>query len=644
MSLIVTDSFKANLLTNQSASPIYKVEILSLDDGNSNVATVDLTESISSIGSIARRASYEIGKMTPSSHTISIKDSKEFLANILYALRKKFGTDLWMDKEIVINVGFKGTNIDDLIEIYRGKINTKSEDRINGNISINSSDVLKDLHDTKACTMIDNSSVWEYNDGTLDSRGFQRVIKYGTHQLIKNTGDSSPTQDREDPFTMTKGFPNIGSARPDGSALTFLPNNTVWYFPFQNDIDIDSAQWETGGALRLYYWDYIDSVWRPFRTDDWDAAGRISISKPNNFGVYVSFQDRSNIVLQEATNFSDYIKGIGTHWGDDDDALDPAIAIETVSAVDANPIRIVHDLFTSSRFLGDSVLLLDFLDFDETNASNIDFSWDRVFDFYEIGNAKINTNYDSKTTLMKIINEIAHVTGFSVIGGAKKDKTAQGGGTDHRVRLIDISPLNNNPDCGGSIVTNLVYSTKNEISGFSVVTSSDNIKTKVLATNFDSSTSTKDSFDTKEKSRALVGVEVERILQFGTDENPPVYYYNSGNFVQGVVERYFNLMSIAFERFNLAIGKSGLLIEAGDLIDVHDELTDETLTVQVYETNNNLNNFDTKIGGNRFPIQFGPDASEPLKLWAFFDCAFFSDDGVVPPNGGGPNGETYHFF
>ena len=641
MSLVVTDNFEKNIFSRQNSSPIFKVEILSLDDGNGNTVTADITEFVSNIGSISRRASFEIGKMTPSSHSLTIKDSKK-LSDFLFMVRKNYGTDFWMNKEIVISIGFKSGNTDDLFEIYRGKIDSKTEDRINGIIKVNSKDILKDFHDFKACTKLNATDVFVYILGFVDERGFQQVIKYGTHKLIGTDGDRSPRRDRNTPFSMTIGVPNISNGKPIGT-----DNNQNarrwWFFPFQNEIDTTLSQWNAGApTLKLYFWDYVDRQWLSFLPAD-IADGKLFIQTISGHdGIFLEIE--SSFTLPIGGTLSGYLDGTGTRWGDDGNELDAVIAIETTSKIDANPVRILHDLFTNARFLNEAATILDFKDFDETNTSNFDFTFDKVFDFFELENAKINTSFVTEQSIMNIVNEISRIGGFSVLGGAKKDKTTKSGGTDHRIRLIDISPQNNDPDCGGTVQTNLLYSTADKVKSFEVLTSSDIIKTKVTSTNFNTAKSTREFFDIKEKSRPLVGQETEKVLQLGTDRNPRVYYYDSGAFALAIVERYFNLLSTSFEQFTLNIDKSGIVIESGDLINVHDKTIDETRTIQIAEVNYNLNNYDTRIVGKRFPLQYGPDEDEPLKLWAFFDCAFFAADAAIPPNGPGPNGETYHFF
>ena len=80
---------------------------------------------------------------------------------------------------------------------------------------------------------------------------------------------------------------------------------------------------------------------------------------------------------------------------------------------------------------------------------------------------------------------------------------------------------------------------------------------------------------------------------------------------------------------------AGYNLELADLIDIHDSITGQTKTVQIFQTNNNMTNGDVKINARRYDLLYGPDVNDPTKLWAFVGCAFVD---------AGPDGETYHVF
>ena len=103
---------------------------------------------------------------------------------------------------------------------------------------------------------------------------------------------------------------------------------------------------------------------------------------------------------------------------------------------------------------------------------------------------------------------------------------------------------------------------------------------------------------------------------------------------------------------SLDLGKAGVAVELFDFIQTHDEISDETSNVQVYDTRLSLENATVSVGARRFENLFGPDVDEPLKKWAVATtsstslCASFVTTNVAP-NGkvSAPHtGESWHVF
>ena len=69
--------------------------------------------------------------------------------------------------------------------------------------------------------------------------------------------------------------------------------------------------------------------------------------------------------------------------------------------------------------------------------------------------------------------------------------------------------------------------------------------------------------------------------------------------------------------YRLNVGKAGVSTEIFDFIQVHDEISDVTKNVQIYETTLPLDNGQVPLQGKRFEQLFNPDVDEPLKKWSF---------------------------
>ncbi len=624
--MITLSSFFQNQVSSkQGVEPFRKLIVTDLK----GTQEIDLSSFVTNWGSISRRLQYETGKSSPGGHSFTIQDSKA-LGKFLFTLGIEYGTEFWMDKTYDISVGFLNGQTEDIVNIGTFEIYSKKEDRINGSISVSGKDAIKKLNDFKVGTKILAEDVFAIDSGT-DIRGFTQVIKYGTHKLIRNADDLRQVKERNNPFSITLGFPNLKigdiSAGLDSHAV-----NHVFYFPFHNEIDITASLYRTGGSLSVYFWDYIDEKWRVIPKAEFDAADiNIAVENVGGIdGVYVTITDPAGLDLGggvSSDNWAEYLAGNGTHFlidSDNQDDIDIALAIETQDVLtDDNPARVIHDLLTNSRFIGLPATQLDFSSF---SSPDEDFTFDKTFKFIDESSGRVNVSFDKESTLLKVIESISNVGAMFFFTTGKKSISL-----DNRIKLEVQQPFR---ECAGDIPNFLEYSTKDYIESYSLETTSDTKVSQAQATNFNSSISSKDSLEIKREPTSAPSDG--KILQFGTASNPKAYWFDSPGWAQAVASRYFNWFNTPIENIDLGLSKAGFPVEPFDLIKTHDEISDNTVTLQVFDTRLNLTNFRISTDGSRFENLFGPDVDEPLKKWSFVTtsaddpCAAFVTTNEAP--------------
>jgi len=625
MSISLTNFFQNQISSKQGVEFFRKLIVTDLK----GTEEIDLSSFVTNWGSISRRLQYETGKSSPGSHSFTIQDSKD-LGKFLFTLGVEFGTEFWMDKTYNISVGFLNGQTEDVVNIGTFEIYSKKENRINGSITVSAKDAIKKLNDFRVCTKILAEDVFEIDSGT-DIRGFTQVIRYGLHKLIKNSDEARQVKQRNNPFSMTLGFPNVKIGDVSGGAASH-PVNHVWYFPFHNEIDDTASLYRTDGEFSVYFWDYIDDKWRAIPKAEFDSGDiNITIESVGGIdGAYATIEDPAEIDLGDGVsndNWTEYINGTGTHFNvgvNDQDDIDISLSIETQDALtDDNPARVIHDLLTNSRFIGLPATQLDFSSF---SSPDEDFTFDKTFKFIQESTGRVNVSFDKETTLLKVIEAITNVGAMFFFTTGKKSTSL-----DNRIKLEIQQPFR---QCAGDIPNFLEYSIKDYIDSYSLDTTSDTKISQVQTANFDSSTSSKDSLEIRRQPST--SPSDGKVLQFGTASNPKAYWFNSGGWAQAVSSRYFNWFSNPIENIDLGLSKAGLPIEAFDLVKVHDEISGNTITLQVFDTRLNLNDFIVSVSGSRFEKLFGPDVDEPLKKWSFATtdsndpCAAFATTNVAP--------------
>jgi len=510
-----------------------------------------------------------------------------------------------------------------------------------GGISIASKDRIKDINDFKLCTLFLGSNTFEYDDSTADTRGFQQVLKYGTHKLSANFRDNSSLRNRDNPFSATLGFmcaPDSGTARAkrkgDGGAASDL-RGRLWYFPFENKIETTNNNYgDTGTLLRIYYWDYRkdERRWIKFTDAAIQTPGNeIDILQPivvptvdgDPKGIYVRILN-DTIAGFSPGDWDDYIDGTGgAAWAETPNEPDPAICIETVSDLtDHNPVRIMHDLLTSPRFVNlDETVDAGPIDVSTTDFSGIPddtYSWDRAFEFFDDDNGEINVGLGEQTSIKKILEEIVKVTGMFFFQSANKSTTQ-----DRSIRLELNKTVNPCDAAQESTFLAGSFSTTDFLRSYNTEISNDGLRDKVINVNFDSGKSTRKQFDIKIRGTGT------RVLQLGSTSKPFVYFYDSGIIADAVASRKLAQLSEPAEIMRVTVDSAGFPVELSDLIKLHDTISGTDVIVQVFEHGFDPNNFSTKIQGRRYSLLYGPDKDNPFKLWAFVDCAFVDNDAIA---------------
>lgn len=614
--------------TNQNITPYYKIILSDLDNGNE----ADISAFVIRWGSIKRSIDYLIGKMSPSSHNFTLSNTKD-PGDFLFTLRKNLGLEYWMGKEYDLYVGWMdGVDIT-WFNIYTGKITSKMEDRINGNISVSSHDVIKELNDFKTCNVIKGSDVFEYSGSGTDIRSIQQVIRYGTHKLITNGGNKELTK-RDNPFTTTEGVFNLYNEASDkiGGSSTYN-KYYLWYFPLINWVD--RVVYDSGN-YKAYYWDYIDNRWISFTTDNFtsdDIAVPFAIGDDLN-GIYFRFEN-SSMTMDNSSNFSTFESYVNPTDPDYIKKFDPAIVIETTSnSISApffnNPVVILFGLLTDERFINYDSTVLDYQSFSSPDI--LEHTWDKSFNFFNNENGEINIAYDNEISLMEIINEVCYITGLSFFASRK------GRGYDRRIKLIENSPIN--PVTYPLKQNQITLSTQDKINSLTLHTDSSKQKNQVIAFNFDSSMSTKESFDAYVEEE-ITSNEFVKSQSFG-GAGSKVYFYDSSALAQANLQRYFQQLKYPPEIIKIDCGKAGFEIEVGDLVDIHDSISNETNTTRVHNTTLTIKPLGIKLETKKFMTQFGPDPEKPCKLWAFADYAYATD--IECDQGGGYNGHSYYAY
>ena len=191
------------------------------------------------------------------------------------------------------------------------------------------------------------------------------------------------------------------------------------------------------------------------------------------------------------------------------------------------------------------------------------------------------------------------------------------------------APINLCDPLTGSALVLPLFSTRERVKAFTHRTSKQSVFDKATTTNFDEQTSTKDTFDVKTFGTG------DKVIQFAAQRNPNVYWFSSPLQANSNSQRRFSQLSQPAEEINLTLDLKAFPLELADLIRVHDQISGNTIVTQIFEQSINLDSGLMNLKTRRYTKFFGPDESDPTKLWAFVDCAYVDAD---------VDGNTYHVF
>lgn len=252
------------------------VKKLNIDNGNIPVSKItinvssyqpamDISRFVSKFGSISRSMEYDTGKFSPGRHTFDVANTNEF-GSYLFTTRNRVGiedmpgTNYWTDLPYNIYYGFSdsvnmaSTGLqDELICLYQGVINSKTEDRVEERVQVSSNDVIKKLVETKLATkdtIIDD--LFDYADSAATNKEqVQKEIRYGKHLL-----NVAPEQS-----ILTK-MCTIGYSSTAGSVAVWFTTphklNQWDYITVSNSV---TPEWDGTYVVSSVYSETIACVW-----------------------------------------------------------------------------------------------------------------------------------------------------------------------------------------------------------------------------------------------------------------------------------------------------------------------------------------------------------------------------------------------
>ena len=655
--LALTDAFKAFLFTRQVRTPLVRMyfERTGIDTTHGlETYLLELTELIESFGSITRELNIENGMFRPGGNTIILRNTKD-PGDYLLSLRKRFGDQLWNDKTYHLLYGFKefpttasvagclpkmatlgfgstpGTVqptsspsslgfgdtptgepdmesvTEETVRIYSGDTQRVIYDRLKDTVEIVSKDYYQRLVEFKTCKTLQASDVFRQASGSTDTRQIQQLIRMGQYKFISRSGLSN----RNDPFNCAQCIPNLAAGEPiSTTAGTNYPAYHSWYLPVENYLD--NVAYTTAGGYKLYYWDYIDRIWRVISSSYFDS-GYITITRPWGVlypklkGLFFNIVTPAS-VLVEGDTWTEYLAGTGTHFNDAE-KIDISICAESKDGqADCNPAKIIYTLISSNRWVYLNEYLTDLIDFHSFNVPNSAYTFDNVYSFFDTEGINLNICISRETSIAKIVQGICGACGINFYISADKSATSR------RCVRLKVSKVHN--PCTDAPPSLLRFSTKDRLIKYDTELNKDENYDRVEIYGFNSFLSTKENFE-----NPVVGTG-DRSLVLGSKE---IYYYDSYAGAQGIAERLYNKFINPTEIVRLGLDAAGIIVELADYIKVHDHKLDEEIVVEVYRWAFNLKN-QVDLIARRYTKLFGPDENNIYKRYAFCGCAHAGTD------------------
>ena len=555
----------------------------------------DLTEFVTDFGSISKELQLQDGVYRPGNHSFRLANTQD-TGDFLFTLRRNIALNTWINKSYRLLYGMRNPDgTEELLTIYRGIMQGKSEDRINDTVSVNSLDVLKYLSDYKFCSLRTFNTTLNQL-GFTDNRAIQPLIKYGIFNLISN----------KDPFACAEGMGNNAS----GFSIVSYAPNCIWLFPLENEVKL----------RKLYFWDYIDNIWREIPgavylppslcgVSKYQKALFTGLSTPMVSGQLSSTW--ANYIANKATRTGTYFQ-TDAELTNDDIKVVASTDTSGVTLKTQNPISIVMDLLNLCGIPTGNIDVsnIPLNTYPAYYAPDISYTFDYSWKKFDEEGVTVNVDFNSQKSVLEIIQAVGKLCSFVVFQSADFSTSARRNLKIAADRFLN--PCKDRP-------VNLLLSTNDNLLSLTMEQNSDEVYSAVTVRNFQPLLSTKDNPDIISVGSTSDLLNGQNVNQFGDDN---VYLYDNHVQGQSIAQRLFNAFATPVERYTADIDKLGVILEIGDYVEIYYHRTGETVIGRV----NNIG-FDCinsiSLLMKRFSLLYGPDeANGNYAVWAFCDCAF----------------------
>lgn len=580
-------ALQAFLFNRQEGTPIVRII---LDGTDSEAATGvdaidhDLTDFATDFGNITKELQLQDGIYRPGSHSFELANTKD-VGDFLFTLRRNIASGTWINKSYRVAYGFRNADgTEELITLYRGIIQGKSEDRINDKVDVRSEDVLKYLNDFKMCSL-HSFDVKLSVLGFRDARSVQPLIKYGIYKLI-NPDDS---------FNCAEGMLN------DAAGFGGQVIHQVWMFPLVNKT-------HTGD---FYFWDYTASKWRIVTSGI--ALPKAYVDSLTYNYVYTQFTNLSLAMVpgHADSTYTNYLNGTGYFTKDTPPVIgsDIRVVVETDSSQPLyqtnTPVAIVLDLLKLAKITTSNIDVSAIPIVTPDVTKTFDYTYQKFLD----EGITVNVDFDRQTSVLSVIQAIGKLCSFVVFQSADQSTTVR---RNLKIAMDRyLNPCKDAPE-------NFQLATNDNALSFTVEQNTDELYSGVTVLNFQPGLSSQSNFDTLTAGSSGDLLNGQNILEIG---NQNVYLYDNHIQGQAISKRMYKLYSSPVERYAIDTDKLGVILEIGDYTDIYDHKTGEVVIGRV---NNIMFDCWNKVNLmlKRYSLLYGPDSSDPIyAVWAFCECA-----------------------
>ena len=573
--LQLSDTLLDFLMNRGDANPSVKIVFDSTGD-NADTGLLGVETDVGDFavnpGSVTRELQLLDGIYRPGSHSFELANT-DAPGDFLFTLRNNIALNTWVGKSYKVLYGYKKASGEEYFTLFRGLVQSKSENRIDDTVSVDSMDSIKELSDFKFCSKMSFTSAMQ-GFGFTNNRSIQPVLKYGIHSIISD----------KDSFSLTEGIPNDVY-----STLTGVQAFGLWIFPWINTVTVTN----------VYFWDYIASIWQLV-----DPASYV-VESPT-IGGYKAIYFYPSAVLYSGDTFTKYLEGSGAYFVGGTSAATGNIKIAAGSiTATSNPIGIILDILALT---GISISQID-ASANPITSPNLDYTVDYAWNYFYKSQLLVNVDYSQQTSALDVIQAIGKLCGFVLFYSADYSSSFR------RNFKISIDRVVNT--CKDQPVL-LQLATNDNLTSLSMTQNADMLYDNVTVQNFDPAISTKDNFDICSAGDPTDLLNGNNNIALG-DSN--VYLYSSH--VQGVAhaERLFFAFRTPIEIYECETDRQGIQLEIGDYVAIYDSKIQETVIGRVNNIGFDLNN-KTSLTLWRYGKLYGPDQTNPTySKWAFCKCA-----------------------